>query len=97
MRKAKVLLKVLAVVMTTTAFASFILEEAVQTLSFGLWILKDSDQLQPYLETCIKFDKAIEKIYWCMLPLNPLTEWVYILYINADMLKLQAYSTSLKG
>jgi len=86
------LLKVIAVVMTTTAFASFILEEAVQTAGFGLWILKDDPEILTwYLPKVRALDMSVRTAYWCLLPLNPLTGWVYILFIEADLAKLDAY------
>jgi len=86
------LLKIIAVVMTTTAFASFILEEAVQTAGFGLWITKDDpDVLAWYLPKVRALDTSVRIAYWIMLPLNTLTGWVYLIFIEADLAKLEAY------
>jgi len=86
------LLKTMAVVMTTTAFSSFILEEAVQTAGFGLFILKDQpDLLAWYIPKVRSLDESVRVAYWLMLPFNPLTQWVYIVFIEADLMKLSAY------
>ena len=89
--KIKPVVKYAVVLMTTVSFASFILEEAIQTMCFGLWILKDEhDVRNEYLLRIYPFARGIQIAYWCLLPVNPVTGWVYVVYGKATMLYLRA-------
>lgn len=89
--------KAVMVVVSTTTFISFILEEAVQTAGFGLWIAKDTPEAcRVYIQGQQQLVNVVRVIYWCALPFNPITQPAFIVFIEAEQMKIDAYKQAYK-
>ncbi len=80
---------------SVTSFSMFILEEAIQSVGFGLFTIKAGDNMAR-IDVLIKANELHQKImlkYEVLRQLNPISAWLaFDLYFDSVNLQMDAYN-----
>ena len=80
---------------SVTSFAMFILEEAIQSVGFGIFVVKGADnmaRIEVMYKANIMFNKIMSH-YTLLRQLNPIAAWLsFDLYFESVELQFEAYN-----